>query len=234
MPEISVKNKVEATKGYGAEVTFSGPSATERESTMKEVQARTGALFVPPYNHPDIMVGQGTLALEFLDQSKEQGFPLDIIVAPCGGGGMLSGVALACHGTGVEVYGAEPSEGGADDCARSLRDPNGVRYKDVTAATIADGLRTPVGDLPWKIISNKDYVKNVFAVSEEHIKAALKLAVEKLKVLIEPSAAVPLAVVLFNEEFRNLLKARNGRMLNVGVVFSGGNTTLEALGKLFP
>lgn len=232
MPSIAVASKAEATRGYGAEVIFSGPTTADREATLKEVQARTNALFISPYDHPDIMTGQGTLALELIEQAEAQGKPLDVIIAPCGGGGMLSGIALAASGSGIRVFGAEPNFEGADDCTRSLA--TGVRVTAVKSHTIADGLRGIVGDYPFSIISDKKYVEGVFAVSEEEIKKALKLAVEKLKVFIEPSSAVPLAVLLFNQEFRKVLEeGSGGKKLNVGVVFSGGNTTVEALAELF-
>ena len=234
MPEISAPNKIAGTKGYGAEVIFSGSTAPEREAVLQEVQARTGALFVPPYDHPDIMCGQGTLAVEFLQQAEELGKKLDVLVAPCGGGGMLSGVALACHGTGTVVFGAEPSEGGADDATRGLK--QGSRIEAVKSLTIADGLRTPVGVHPWSVISNKEYVENAYAVSDEEVKKALRLAVERLKVLVEPSSVVPLATVLYNQELRHVLRRKadkKGGVLNVGVVFSGGNVTLDRLAELF-
>lgn len=236
MPRISTPSKIAATRGYGAEVVFSGSTAAEREAVTKEKQELTGAVLVPPYDHPHIILGQGTLAVEFVEQAEELGLPLDAIVAPCGGGGMLSGVAVVCHGTGVAVYGAEPREG-ADDAWRGLRD--GLRVESVRSLTIADGLRTPVGVNNWAVISDREMVKGVHTVSEEEIKSAMRLVVERMKILIEPSSAVPVAVVLFNEEFRKEMgeywrrkKGGNGE-LNLGVVLSGGNTTIENIIKLF-
>jgi len=243
MPSISTPSKIAATQSYGAHVIFSGSTSVEREAVVERVQAETGAVLVPPYDHVDIILGQGTLALEFEEQVKEmmrmaqQGSRggsegLDAVVAPCGGGGMLSGVATALVGTGIAVFGAEPSFEGADDCRRGLRE--GRRVESVATLTIADGLRTPVGEIPWRVISDVTKVRAVYSVSEEQIKSAMRLIVERMKVVVEPSAAVGLAVVLFDEEFRRVVEKEAGEEVwNVGVVLSGGNTTLEAMGKLF-
>ncbi|KAI9710759.1 MAG: hypothetical protein M1820_002592 [Bogoriella megaspora] len=245
MPTISTPSKIAATQGYGAEVIFSGSTSDEREAVVKEVQERTGAILVPPYDHPDIILGQGTMGLEFEEQvesicMEENGVKeetggkigLDAVIAPCGGGGMLSGIATAMHGTGIRVFGAEPNVGGTDDAVQGLK--AGKRVTSVKTLTIADGLRTPVGEIPWAIISDKEKVRGVYGVSEEQIKSAMKLIMERMKVFVEPSAAVGLAAVLYNEEFRRVLENEAaGRIWNLGVVLSGGNTTMEAIGKLF-
>lgn len=272
MPDISAPPKIAATKGYGANVVFSGSTSPEREAMAEKVLAETGATFVPPYDHPNIILGQGTLGLEFQDQvarlmaegdghdldarfaargaaaaaageettsgptegderkGKKKG--LDAIVAPCGGGGMLSGVALSCEGTGIAVFGAEPSFQGADDGKRGFE--AGRRVETVSSLTIADGLRTPVGRLPWGVIYERRLVRQMFSVTEDEIRAALRLVLERMKVVVEPSAAVPLAVVLFNEDFRELVAGEAGEEgWDVGVVFSGGNVALENLGAMF-
>jgi threonine dehydratase len=228
MPSISTPSKIAATKGYGAEVTFSGSTAAERETVVREVQVKTGAVLVPPYDHPDIIVGQGTAALELLEQAEA---PLDVVIAPCGGGGLLAGVATACGGTGVRVYGAEPEE--ADDCARGLKMRK--RIEAVSTLTVADGLRTPVGVANWEVISDTEKVRGVFTVSEEEIKDAMRLVVERCKILIEPSSAVPVAVVLSSKEWREEVKRVFGdrEEINVGIVISGGNTTIEKIIEVF-
>lgn len=239
MPEISAPGKVAATKGYGANVVFSGSTSVEREAVAARVMAETGATLVPPYDHPDIVLGQGTLGLEFQDQvaelmaeGKEGRKGLDAIITPCGGGGMLSGVALSCEGTGIRVFGSEPSFQGADDCRRGLA--AGKRVESVSTLTVADGLRTPVGAIPWSIIHDRGLVQAVYAVTEAQIAAALRLVLERMKVVVEPSSAVPLAVVLFNEEFRAMVEREAGpEGWDVGVVFSGGNVGLDKLGALF-
>ncbi|KZF19027.1 IlvA, threonine dehydratase [Xylona heveae TC161] len=297
MPHISTPSKIAGTKSYGAEVIFSGSTSTEREAVVADVIARTGATLVPPYDHPDIILGQGTLALELEEQvaellssssspssssssslsspppassstSSPPSSGLHAVIAPCGGGGMLSGVATALSGTGTLVFGSEPSFQGADDAGRGLA--QGKRIEAVKTLTIADGLRTPLGAIPWSVLS-QEYDPNVvttttggssgssslgskrklhgmFSATESQIKAAMKLVLERMKVVIEPSAAVPLAVVLFNEDFRILVeklqhdqqrKQDHGQQAgdvwawNLGVVFSGGNTTVEAIARLF-
>ncbi|KAI0108487.1 tryptophan synthase beta subunit-like PLP-dependent enzyme [Daldinia grandis] len=248
MPRISAPPKIAATKGYGAHVVFSGSTSVEREAVTAKVIEDTGARLVPPYDHPDIILGQGTLGLEFQEQvealmaeehggeglGKETGGGkgLDAIIAPCGGGGMLSGVALSCEGTGIRVFGSEPSFQGADDAKRGYE--SGTRVETVSSLTVADGLRTPLGRIPWSVIYERRLVSGFYSVSEADIIRALRLAYERLKVVIEPSSAVPLAVALYNEDFRAMVEREAGEDgWDVGIVFSGGNVSLEALGKLF-
>lgn len=246
MPTISTPSKISGTKSYGAHVVFSGSTSTEREAVVAEIISETNAILVPPYDHPDIILGQGTLALELEKQASEilsgstltpigirdEGKALDAVIAPCGGGGMLSGVATALDGTGIRVFGSEPSFEGADDARRGLA--AGQRIETVKTLTIADGLRTPVGKIPWTVLSDPTKLAGMFAVTEAQIKAAMKLLLERAKIFVEPSAAVPLAVVLFNEDFRRIVEKESGEKgWNVGVVLSGGNTTVEAIAKLF-
>ncbi|KAK7943437.1 IlvA- threonine dehydratase [Apiospora aurea] len=250
MPEISTPSKVAATKGYGAKVIFSGSTSVEREAAAAKVIEETGARLVPPYDHPDIVLGQGTLGLELQEDAArmmaEQGqgqdqdqegagrkkVGLDAILAPCGGGGMLSGVALSCEGTGIRVFGCEPWYQGADDAKRGYE--SGARVEAVSTLTVADGLRTPLGKVPWHVIYERRLVSGFYSVSEREIRDALRLVLERLKMVIEPSAAVPLAVALYNEDFRGMVEREAGEAgWDVGVVFSGGNVSLEALGKLF-
>ncbi|KAI7484180.1 tryptophan synthase beta subunit-like PLP-dependent enzyme [Hortaea werneckii] len=250
MPTISTPSKIAGTKSHGAEVVFSGSTSEEREKVTQGIIDRTGATLIPPYDHPDIILGAGTQALELEEQAmeilstsasmagsssggqKKQKKGLDAVIAPIGGGGMLSRICTALHGTGIRVFGAEPSFEGANDAERGLA--SGQRIAHVKTLTIADGLRTPVGEIPWSIISDKDKLAGIYSVSEEQIKAAMRLALERMKVFIEPSAAVGLAVVLYHEGFRRMVEREGGEEgWNVGVVLSGGNTTMEAIGKLF-
>jgi threonine dehydratase len=250
MPSISTPSKIAGTKKYTKNVIFSGSTSVEREAKVAEVQAQTGAILVPPYDHPDIILGQGTVGKEMSEQFSEalsdahgylevtnRGF--DAVVAPIGGGGLLGGAATWFSDKRTRVFGAEPSFQGADDARRGLE--MGKRVESVKTLTIADGLRTPVGVVNWSVVSDKSKVEGVYAVSEEEIKMAMRLVLERMKVVVEPSAAVPLAVVLFNKEFRAMVvekqweergKGGNGRW-DVGVVFSGGNTTVKAISKLF-
>ncbi|KAK7992497.1 threonine dehydratase [Apiospora saccharicola] len=263
MPEISTPSKVAATKGYGANVIFSGSTSVEREAAAAKVIEETGARLVPPYDHPDIVLGQGTLGLELQEdaarmmaegpgqgQDQEGGrcsfaapatktdhtagkkSGLNAILAPCGGGGMLSGVALSCEGTGIRVFGCEPWHQGADDAKRGYE--SGVRVEAVSSLTVADGLRTPLGKVPWHVIYERKLVSGFYSVSEREICDALRLVLERFKMVVEPSAAVPLAVALYNEDFRAMVEREAGpEGWDVGIVFSGGNVSLEALGKLF-
>lgn len=248
MPEISIPQKIAATKGYGANVIFSGSTSVEREAVADRVIAETGARLVPPYDHPDIMLGQGTMGLELQDQVKEMmagkdGFraevtkkagkgSLDAVVAPCGGGGMLSGVALSCEGTGIKVFGAEPMFQGADDGKRGYE--SGKRVESVSTLTVADGLRTPVGVHPWGVIFERKLVSGFYSVTEEEIKAAMRLVLERFKLVVEPSACVGLAVALFDEDFRSMVEKEGGdEGWDLGIIFSGGNVGADAIGRLF-
>lgn len=246
MPSISIPSKIAATQSYGAKVVFSGSTSEEREAVVAEVQKETGAILVPPYDHPDTILGQGTVGVELEKQvkemlAKEAGLSvhgegntgaLDAVILPTGGAGLTSGVATFFSEKSTRVFGSEPSFQDADDCRRGL--VSGNRIPSVKTLTIADGLRTPVGEIPWKIVSDPKKVAGVYAVSEPQIRDAMKLVLERMKVVIEPSAAVPLAVALFNEEFRGLVeKESGGKGWDVGIVFSGGNTTIESIMKLF-
>ncbi|OJJ69523.1 hypothetical protein ASPBRDRAFT_198178 [Aspergillus brasiliensis CBS 101740] len=243
MPSISTPSKIAGTKSHGAEVVFSGSTSVEREAVVADVQAKTGAIFIHPYDDANIICGQGTTAIELEEQYREllaekphlsirQGSEaLDAVFTPIGGGGLNSGVATFFSDKSTKVFGAEPSFEGADDCRRGLE--AGERVPAVSTLTIADGLRTPVGLLNWEVISNRDKIAGVFAVTEEQIKATMRLVLERMKVVVEPSSVVGLAVCLYNEEFRRLVEKEAPEGWDVGIVFSGGNTTVEAIGKLF-
>ena len=243
MPGISAQPKIAATRGYGARVVFSGSTSTERQAVADRVVAETGARLVPSYDHPDIILGQGTVGLEIQEQVAAgmrevtgSGNPaghraLNAIVGACGGGGLLSGLALSCEGTGVRVFGAEPSLDGADDARRGFY--AGARVETVASRTIADGLRTPLGKHPWSVIYERRLVAGMYAVSEDEIRSATRLIMERMKMVIEPSAAVGLAMILFNEEFRALVEAEGGSEgWDVALVLGGGNVDLDALAEL--
>ncbi|KAF2628138.1 tryptophan synthase beta subunit-like PLP-dependent enzyme [Macroventuria anomochaeta] len=258
MPSISTPSKISGTRAQGAILHFSGSTAAEREAVVADIIKETGSTLIPPYDHPHIMLGQGTMALEFeeevakmLEEKPElsvhyretrgeeegkakgrKGGVLDALIAPCGGGGMLSGNAIYFHSTPTLVFGAEPEFEGADDARRGVA--AGERITSVKTLTIADGLRTPLGPHTWKVISDKDYVAGLYAVTEQHIKDALRLVLERMKCFVEPSAVVGLATVLFNEDFRRLVEKEAGEEgWDVGLIFSGGNTTIEAIVKMF-
>lgn len=240
MPSISTPSKIASTQSLGANVVFSGSTEPERTAVMKEIQQKTGAIFVPPYDHPDIILGQGTTGLEMEAQYEEaqQGKTLDAVFTPVGGGGLNAGVATwfsepaKVGGKKTLVFGAEPSFEGADDCRRGLA--AGERVPAVSSKTIADGLRTPVGLNNWAVISDPSKVAGVYSVTDEQIKKAMKLVLERMKVVVEPSAVVGLAVCLFDEDFRKRVEKEGGEEgWDIGIVFSGGNTTVEAIAALF-
>lgn len=237
MPSISTPSKIAGTRAHGAEVVFSGSTSAEREAVVSDIQAKTDAILVPPYDDFNIICGQGTTGLELEEQYKEivktPGKTLNAVITPIGGGGLNAGVAtFFADKPATRVFGAEPSFEGADDCRRGLE--AGERVAAVKTLTIADGLRTPVGLRNWEVISDSSKVAGVFAVTEEQIKAAMRLVLERMKVVVEPSAVVGLAVCLYNEEFRRRVATEAGEeSWDVGIVFSGGNTTVEAIGKLY-
>lgn len=215
MPANASPVKRRAVEEYGGKVIECVPTLEAREATTARVMAETGATLIPPYNHADVIAGQGTVALELLEQVPE----LDAIVAPVGGGGLMSGICLATRGIhpSVRLFAAEPA--GADDAARSVA--SGTLIPQTAPRTIADGLLTSLGELTWPII--RDHVERVLTVSEKQIITAMRLAWERAKLLIEPSSAVALAAVL-SEEFKAI-----PRLQRVGIVLSGGNATLDRL-----
>jgi threonine dehydratase/serine racemase len=214
MPRTASAVKRRAVEEYGGRVVPCEPNLAARETTAAAVLAETGGTLIPPYDHPDVIAGQGTTALELLEEFPE----LDAIIAPVGGGGLISGICIAAGlKPGLRVFAAEPA--GADDAARSKA---ADRWLPQTSPhTIADGLLTSTGELTWPIIH--DRVEQIITVTDEEIIAAMRLAWERAKLLIEPSSAVPLAAVL-TERFRSL-----PGLERVAVVLSGGNVDLDAL-----
>lgn len=213
MPENANATKRAAVEGYGGKVILCRPTQKDREDTLARILAETGATFIPPYDHRQVIAGQGTAALELLQQTPG----LDAILAPIGGGGLLAGTALAVSGLspGVRVFGAEPEA--VDDAYRSLRAGRIQSLKSTN--TIADGLRTRVGEITFPII--KERVEDIVCVSEAEIAAAMRLIWERMKIVIEPSSAVPVAALLKSPD------SFGGK--RVGVILSGGNVDLESL-----
>ncbi len=220
MPTNAPAVKRRAVESYGAHIHPCEPTQEAREQGAARVVAETGATLIAPYDHPDVIAGQGTLALELMEQVPE----LDAIVVPVGGGGMISGVALAVHGEKpqIRVLGAEPT--GADDAARSKQ--AGRRLPQNDPRTVADGLRTSLGELTWPVV--RDHVERILTVDDEQILVAMRLLWERAKLVVEPSAAVGVAVAL-----GNALRELEG-LSRVGVVLSGGNVDLDALPRLPP
>lgn len=211
MPENAPRSKVDSVRRLGGRITFCPPTIAAREAAAEEIRRNTRALLVHPFDDWRVIAGQGTAALELLETVPD----LDAIVVPVGGGGLLSGTALAALTYGIPVYGVEPAA--ADDAARSFR--SGRRESAPLSATIADGLRVSLGARPFAVIQR--HVTDIFTVEEDEIVAAMRLVWEILKTVIEPSSAVPLAGLLAG---RPALAGKR-----VGVIFSGGNIDLDRL-----
>jgi threonine dehydratase len=216
MPENAPAVKRAAVEGYGATVIACASTLAAREITVAEVIGRTGATFIHPYNDPAIIAGQATAALELLAEQ-----PLDALMAPVGGGGLLSGTALAAHhfAPDVQVYGAEPAA--ADDAYRSLI--SGQIEPSLNPQTIADGLLTSLGDLTFPILQR--HLGGIYRVSEAGIIEAMRWLWERMKIVVEPSGAVPLAAVIEHPE------AFAGR--RVGLIVSGGNVDIAQASAWF-
>lgn len=202
-----------------------------------KIRDSTGAILVPPADHLDIALGQATLVREFLQQMEQLGHGLpDAIIVPSGGGGLLVGATAMCKPLGVTVFGAEPECGGPG-LAKARR--RGTRMtstgRNDEQPTIADGLRSLTGEANWEIVKRRENVEEVFTVTEEDIKSALRVAVENLGFAIEPSAAVPLAAALFNRGFQRWSRdAKASGPLKIGVVLTGGNINAEELRAILP
>ena len=213
MPETASAVKRRAVEGYGGRIVLCQPNERSRREVCEQVLAETAGLFMPPYDHADIVAGQGTAALELIDEVGE----LDAVIAPVGGGGLLSGTAIATRGllSQCQVLGAEPLA--ADDAARSLA--CGERLPQDAPNTIADGLLTGLGKINFEILLREKV--RILTVTEEQIISAMRVVWERTKQLIEPSAAVAVAVVL-----ERLLPDEMNR---VGIILSGGNLDLDHL-----
>ncbi|MGE8130486.1 beta-hydroxyaspartate dehydratase BhcB [Methylobacterium sp. NPDC080182] len=213
MPRTAPQAKKDAVRGYGGRVVECEPSTSSREAVFAEVVAETGAEFVHPYNDPRVIAGQATCARELIAQVPD----LDAVIAPIGGGGMVSGTCLTLAGLAphIAVYAAEPEQ--ADDAHRSLK--AGRIIADDAPVTVADGLKVPLKDLTWHFV--RHHVADILTVSEAEIVAAMQLIWKRLKIVMEPSSAVALAAVLKNRP----VFANN----RVGVIITGGNVDLDAL-----
>lgn len=213
MPDNAPQVKKDAVAGYGGQITFCEPTLEARESTMEGIRLDTGATVVHPYNDERVIAGQGTAALELLDSIPD----LDVVIAPVGGGGLLSGTSIAAKGLkpGIRVIAAEPEM--ADDAYRSMREGRIVPSEN--PKTIADGLLTSLGTLTFPIIQQN--VEQIVTVSERGIIEAMKFVWERAKIIIEPSAAVAVGVLWERKIELSGLK--------VGVILSGGNVDLGKL-----
>jgi threonine dehydratase len=213
MPSNAPEIKKKAVKGYGGEILECEPTLIARETTLESVVERTGAVFIPPFDHLDVIEGQATCALELLEDQPG----LDIVMAPVGGGGLLGGTALTANylNPEIKVIAGEPT--GADDAYRSFHAGNIISHTSTN--TIADGLLTSVGKLNFELMQR--YVDDVLLATDPQIIEAMRLVYERMKIVIEPSCAVPLAALLANNERFAGKK--------VGIILSGGNVDLGKL-----
>jgi threonine dehydratase len=213
MPENAPKVKIQAVKGYGGQITFCHPTLEARESTLKQVIAKTGATEIHPYDNLKVIEGQATAALELLKEQPE----LDFLLCPVGGGGLLSGTALAAHyfSPHTRVIACEPA--GADDAYRSFK--SGKLIPSIHPQTIADGLLTSLGKITFPLITK--FVTDIVTVEEQTIVEAMRLVFERMKIVIEPSSAVPLAALLDNKIVSSGKK--------IGIILSGGNVDMNHL-----
>ncbi|TLP64372.1 pyridoxal-phosphate dependent enzyme [Parasedimentitalea maritima] len=213
MPHSAPQAKKDAVIGYGGKITECEPSTSSREAVFAEVQDRTGADFVHPYNDPRVIAGQGTCSFELVEQVDG----LNAVVAPIGGGGMISGTCLTLShkAPDVAVIAAEPEQ--ADDAYRSFK--AGHIIADDAPVTVADGLKVPLKDLTWHFVANN--VSDILTAGEQEIIDAMRLIWVRMKIVVEPSSAVPLATILKNKD------RFAGKRL--GVIITGGNVDLDKL-----
>ena len=217
MPENSPAVKVNAVKGYGAEVIFCAPNQAAREEALNKIVAETGAEFIHPYDDDRVITGQATCVKELIATVPA----LEIVLTPVGGGGLLSGTALGAHyfKPTLKVYAGEPE--GAADAILSFH--SGKVEKALYVNTIADGLLTTLSERTLSII--REYVTDIFLVTEDEIKAALRLVYERMKIVVEPSCVVPLAAVL---KHKDLFKGKK-----IGIILTGGNVDLKKFADWF-
>jgi len=213
MPTNAPKVKVDAVRGYGGKITFCEPTLTDREETLKRIQKGTGATIIHPYDNFNVICGQGTSCLELTNQMDEP----DIILAPVGGGGLLSGTSIVAKSKWqkAEVFGCEPRN--ADDAYQSFKTKKFV--PSVNPKTMADGLLTSLSERTLSIILKN--VDNIITVGERTIMEAMRLVFQYLKIVIEPSSAVPLAAIIENP---NVFKNKK-----IAIIISGGNVDLANL-----
>ncbi|MCB0534797.1 MAG: pyridoxal-phosphate dependent enzyme [Lewinellaceae bacterium] len=213
MPSNAPTVKKSAVEAYGGKITECTPTIQAREATASQIQQETGATFLHPFDDHDVILGQGTAALELLEDFPD----LDYLLAPVGGGGLISGTALAAHffGKNCQTIGAEPFA--VDDAYRSLQ--SGKIETNTTTETIADGLKTNLGEKTFPLI--QQYVQKIIRVEESEIVTAMRLIWERMKIVVEPSGAVPFAAILRAHPFFEKKK--------VGLILSGGNVDLTRL-----
>ena len=215
MPNNSPDVKLNAVKGYGANITLCEPTLEARRTTLDGIAKKTGAAVIHPFNNPNVIAGQGTAALELIEEIGE----LDAVIAPIGGGGLMSGTCITTRSLlpKAKLFGAEPK--GADDAYRSLKE--GRMLPQENPNTICDGLLTSMGENTWNIL--KDHLNDIYTVSDDEVIKAMKLIWERMKIIIEPSCATPVAAVM-GAEFKQL-----DGIEKIGIILTGGNIDLSKL-----
>lgn len=217
MPQNAPAVKIAAVKNYGGQITFCEPTQADREATAERLQQETGAAMINPYNDVRIIAGQGTAAVELLEEVSD----LKAVIAPVGGGGLLSGTAIAAKSLepGIKVFGAEPER--LNDSYQSLK--TGMIQPATGAESLADGLKTSLGSLTFPII--RERVDEILLVDEATIVEAMRIVFERMKQVVEPSGVVPLAAIMHNQSrFQAEFEGKK-----VGVIVSGGNVDLAKL-----
>ena len=215
MPNNSPDVKLDAVRGYEAKVTLCEPTLEARRTTLEKIAEKTGATIIHPFNNSNVIAGQGTAALELIEEIGN----LDAIIAPIGGSGLMSGTCITTRSLlpKTKLYGAEPK--GADDAYRSFAE--GKIIPQENPDTICDGLLTSLGDKTWNIL--KDHLEAIYTVTDDEVIKAMKIIWERMKIIIEPSSATPVAVALSDE-----FKALKG-IENIGIILTGGNVDLSKL-----
>ena len=224
MTKHAINSKVRAVAEAGAEVLQHGESLSEARLAAQAFADQRGLFSISPADDRDVMLGQGTVMLEFMNQIHEMGVgALDAVVLPTGGGSLLVGSAIAAHGTDIQIFGSKPSAIGAARNTKMSKDRSSSAF---VPSTVADCLQCPVSPFNQSIVSNETSVQDIYMSPEDEIRKAMALFINSTKMLIEPGSAVPLAVVLFNEMFRKKCQQQRDPW-KVGVVLTGGNVTLE-------
>ena len=215
MPNNVPDVKLDAVKGYGANITLCEPTLDARKATLDKIAENTGAHVVHPFNDPNVIAGQGTAALEMIEDLGH----LDAMIAPIGGGGLMSGTCITTRNLlpDAKLFGAEPA--GADDAYLSLKE--GKIIPQTNPDTICDGLLTSLGEYTWNIL--KDHLEAIYTVTDDEVINAMRLVWERMKIIIEPSCATPVAAVLKPE-----FKALEG-FEKIGIILTGGNIELSKL-----
>jgi threonine dehydratase len=223
LPATSAPSKIAGARHNGAKVVLAGIDPQDRELAAAQILKHTGATLIGPMDNPLIVNGQGTATLELLDQVQEFGSKLDAVVLPSATGGLLAGAGIVCQNSETLVFGCEPSEGGPD-LRHSVA--SGILPDPKSQFSIADGLRASTSKGNFNLI--RQHVNGIYTATEPEIKHVWRMLIEEMRLMIEPSSAVSVATVMFNQGFRKKLAAQK-RDWNIGIILTGGNTTVTRI-----